>query len=315
MIAAVLASGDIAQRLPRFVASLPLAVSLWFQPALQNPSPMTDSTRPHPRVEKREAEGKRFPLSVGTLYLPPKVRDRPRIPLIVHFHGAPWLIEHHVLRHAPRAALVWLHLGAGSRIYSETFLDPSRFSTLLAEARERVREATGRETAWASVTLTSFSAGYGAIRAILRHPAHSERIDAVLLADSLHASYAAGNEVEMPPETRNRETRKLDRESLENFARFAQAAARGKKRMCVTHSEVYPGTFPSTTETADYLLGRLGAKRKAVLRRGPVGMQQLSEVSLGGFYLAGFAGNSAPDHMDHLYALGDWLARMGTAKK
>jgi hypothetical protein len=36
-------------------------------------------------------------------------------------------------------------------------------------------------------------------------------------------------------------------------------------------------------------------------------MQQLSAARAGGFVVAGFAGNSAPDHLDHLYAIGDWL--------
>ena len=31
----------------------------------------------------------------------------------------------------------------------------------------------------------------------------------------------------------------------------------------------------------------------------------------GGLYVAGFAGNSAPDHMDHLYALGEVYQRIG----
>ena len=45
----------------------------------------------------------------------------------------------------------------------------------------------------------------------------------------------------------------------------------------------------------------------ARLKRAPLGMQQLSEARRGGFRLLGFAGNSAPDHVDHLYALGAWL--------
>ena len=36
-------------------------------------------------------------------------------------------------------------------------------------------------------------------------------------------------------------------------------------------------------------------------------MQQLSEAHRGGFHVLGFAGNSAADHVDHLYALGEWL--------
>jgi len=67
------------------------------------------------------------------------------------------------------------------------------------------------------------------------------------------------------------------------------------------------GTYASTTEPADHLLMSRGAPRLAVARPGPIGMQQLSVAERGGFWLAGFAGNSAPDHLDHLYALGDAL--------
>jgi vacuolar-type H+-ATPase subunit H len=52
----------------------------------------------------------------------------------------------------------------------------------------------------------------------------------------------------------------------------------GRKQMIVTHSEIFPGTFASTTETADWLLHALGLRRTPVLRWGPRGMQQLSEV-------------------------------------
>ncbi len=39
-------------------------------------------------------------------------------------------------------------------------------------------------------------------------------------------------------------------------------------------------------------------------------MQQLSEVRAGGFELLGFAGNSAPDHVDQLHAMREFLARL-----
>ena len=82
----------------------------------------------------------------------------------------------------------------------------------------------------------------------------------------------------------------------------------GQKQLIVTHSEVYPGTFASTTEAADHLLGAVGVKRTAVLRWGPAGTQQLSEARKGKLLVAGYAGNSAPDHVDHLHALPDVLA-------
>ena len=42
----------------------------------------------------------------------------------------------------------------------------------------------------------------------------------------------------------------------------------------------------------------------------PTLMQQLSKAGSGGLQILGFAGNSAPDHMDHLFALEDWLSRL-----
>jgi hypothetical protein len=83
---------------------------------------------------------------------------------------------------------------------------------------------------------------------------------------------------------------------------------RGEKRFVVTHSEIFPGTFASTTETADWLLGAIGLRRTAVLRWGPRRMQQLSEANSGRFYLLGFAGNSAPDHIDQFHAMPELVA-------
>jgi hypothetical protein len=39
-------------------------------------------------------------------------------------------------------------------------------------------------------------------------------------------------------------------------------------------------------------------------------MQQLSEARSGRFVLMGFAGNSAPDHIDHFHAMPDLLHRL-----
>jgi hypothetical protein len=102
----------------------------------------------------------------------------------------------------------------------------------------------------------------------------------------------------------------IDSTNLVAFADFARAAMRGEKRFLVTHSEIFPGTFASTTETAEWLLHTVGVKRRAVLRWGPRGMQQLSEAREGRFTLLGYAGNSAPDHIDQLHAMPELLARL-----
>ena len=40
-----------------------------------------------------------------------------------------------------------------------------------------------------------------------------------------------------------------------------------------------------------------------------MGMQQVSEARRGQLRIVGFAGNSAPDHVDQLHSLPDLLAR------
>ena len=96
---------------------------------------------------------------------------------------------------------------------------------------------------------------------------------------------------------------KLDPDPLAVWLQFARDAVAGRKRFLVTHSEIYPGTFASTTETSDYLVAQLGLKRRPVLRWGPMGLQQLSEVHAGRMDIIGYAGNSAPDHVDQLQSL------------
>lgn len=291
-----------------YAGFLPTRLTRPTQPAVmrqvaQNPSPMSDTTRPHPRVAESRAPGKRATLSLGELFLSDRFGSRERAPLVIHFHGAAWLVEQHIRRAASSAVLVTVNLGAGSARYAAPFADPARFPALLDEAAAATATLTGRRPAWSSLTLTSWSAGYGAVRAILQAPDNYARVDGVFLADGLHASYAIASDPAAPRTT----DPPVDRSNIAVFLTFAADGAANRRRLWVTHSEVYPGTYASTTETANALLTSLSLARKAVLERGPVGMQQLSVARRGGFVLAGFAGNSAPDHLDHLYALGDWL--------
>jgi hypothetical protein len=57
------------------------------------------------------------------------------------------------------------------------------------------------------------------------------------------------------------------------------------------------------------LVGQLGLTRKAVVKWGPMQTQQLSEVRAGKFLLIGYAGNSAPDHVDQLHSLPVYMSR------
>ena len=273
----------------------------------QNPSPMAEATRAHQRLAPRKLGGTStsFPGPAGKsveVWVPDGARARDAFDLVVHFHGAAWLPQQAVAGLGNRTVAAVVNQGAGSSAYHRAFEVPSAFDSILSGVTRIVSEATGRASRVGRLTLVGFSAGHGAIRAILLDPRHFAAITTVLLLDGMHTSY-------VPEGTLLAAGGTLDTTNLVAFAAFARAAVRGEKRFVVTHSEIFPGTFASTTETADWLLAALGLKRTPVLRWGPRGMQQTSEVRAGRFELLGFAGNSAPDHIDQLHAMPELLTR------
>ncbi len=273
-------------------------------PAPQNPSPMSDTTRPHPRVEKYEPKGRRLPIGLGTLFIRDGLKASEYLPLIVHFHGAPWVIEHQIATRQANAVVVTVDLGAGSGTYAKPFADPTLFDSVIADASAGASKLLGLPVKFDRVILTSWSAGYGAIRAILRRPEHYALVSSVVLLDSMHASYEGAN-----AGVARTEDLPVVPVDVDAFTKLAADAVAGRKQLVVLHSEVFPGTYASTTETADAVLKSVGGRRRASLREGPIGMQQLSETTKGKLTVLGYAGNSAPDHVDHLYSLGDHLAR------
>jgi hypothetical protein len=277
-------------------------------PASQNPSPMADFTRVHERLARRALGGTtRTFMGPGgkpaEMWIPDGTRTRDTVDVVIHFLGAAWLPEQAVADAAPGAVAVAINLGAGSGIYDRSFRDPTAFDSLLASIDRELSASSARAVTIGHVTLSGFSAGHGAVRAILRDPAHFARVGAVLLLDGMHTSYVPEGRVLADSGT-------MDTTNLVAFAQFARAAMRGEKRFLVTHSEIFPGTFASTTETADWLLHALGLHRAPVLAWGPRGMQQLSEVRAGRFEIRGYAGNSAPDHIDQLHAMPEQLAHL-----
>jgi hypothetical protein len=300
---ATLAAAAALTRLASPVAAQPPAPPA----AAQNPSPMVEATRAHERLAQRELPGTtRSFAGPGSkaveLFVPDRARTRDTIDLVIHFHGAAWVAEQAVAGLAVPSLAAVVNLGAGSGVYDRTFSDPTAFDSLLAAVTRESSAAAGRATRLGRITLVGFSAGHGAVRAILREARHRDRIGAVLLLDGMHTSY-------LPDGMALAAGGALDTTNLVAFADFARAAVRGEKRFVVTHSEIFPGTFASTTETADWLLRSLGLRRTPVLRWGPRGMQQLSEVHAGRFELLGFAGNAGPDHIDQLHAMPELLAR------
>jgi hypothetical protein len=264
---------------------------------------MVETSRPHLRLDTSAVPGLRARVDSVLarpvdLYVTPGTDSVAT--LIVHFMGAGYPAVRAASALGPGYAVATVYLGAGGGIYERAFSDSLVFPRLIEHARATLAARAGGPRRFARVYVTAFSAGYGAVRAIVGNEALAQRLSGVLLLDGMHVSY-------VPEAKVLAEGGVLDSARMAPFVRFAERAVRGETRFVVTHSEIFPGTFASTTETADFLLAAIGVRRQRVLKDGPVGMQQTSEAAAGRFLLMGFAGNSAPDHIDHLQGLPGFL--------
>ena len=266
-----------------------LFIGVGFAQQPQNPSPMVEHTRAHTRLAQETPPGKREKLELGTLYLPKNLPAHAA--LLFFFHGEPWIAE--VAGAKNRVAVVSETAGNGSAVYVKLFADPQRFPRLVKEAEAKAQRRFAR------VIVGGWSAGCGAVRQILKSTESYALVNSAICIDGMHTDYANGQPG--PLEST------LSEDNLQVWLRLGRDAMAGRKRFMLTHSEIYPGTYASTTETADYLLKRLGVVNRAVLKWGPMGTQELSEARRGKFLVLGFAGNSAPDHVDQLQSLPTWL--------
>ena len=253
----------------------------------QNPSPMVEHTRAHPRLKEQTAPGRREKMELGELFLPHGVRAGRHSTILFFFHGGTWLPELAGARN--QTAVVAVQAGSGSGSYTRLFEDPKRFPDLLSEAERKTHFRFAR------VLLGGWSAGCGAIRQILQDPAAYRRVNGALMIDGIHTDYEEGKPGPLDS--------KIGTANLDIWLKFGRDALAGRKRMIVTHSEIFPGTFASTTETADYLAEHLKLRVRPVVKWGPMGTQEISVASAGRFLMIGFAGNSAPDHVDQLHSL------------
>jgi len=262
-------------------------------------SPMVDATRAHERIENKEVPGVSIVLNQA-LSKPVEVHfadpghERQRMDLLVHFHGASYVPKQAAYSSQHPLIVAVMNLGSGSAVYENEFRDESTFPRLLETIRTCVSARASTQIEISGVYLSSFSAGYGAVRAILKN--HPSVLDGIVLLDGLHTDY-------VPSGRGLSQGGVLNTEKLKGFLEYARLALEGKKQFVITHSEIFPGTYASTTETADYLIDSLHLPRHAVLKWGPAGMQMLSETHRNGLTILGFAGNSAPDHVDHFHGL------------
>lgn len=277
------------------------------QPA-QYPSPMKEHIRKHERVQQDTTKGRTIKLenllsSPVAMYIPEQFKKNAAVDLLIHFHGSAGIVAYAAELYKGNIITVTVNLGSGSGVYSRAFPSGQEFKLMEEALWEEIAKQTGNHKQ-GKLILTGFSAGYGAIRSILSTERGFEKTNTVILLDGLHSGY-------IPERKVLAEGGVIDSVLLEPFLQFALKALEkdSGKKFLFTHSEIFPGTFVSTTECAEYLTRKLNLKAEPVLEWGPLGMQQISRVKKGKVEIMGFAGNTAPDHVDHFHGLYYFLNR------
>lgn len=234
--------------------------------------------------------------SMGQMIMPQRggVTASGQFDVMFHFHGheavrKEWV---HVM---DGAVLVGIDLGIGSGPYAAAFGNPAIFRQLVESVEQAVAKKTGKSRARArKVGLSAWSAGYGAVGEIINQPYGRQLVDTVVLLDGLHCGYQGDqlNELQLGP-----------------FIEFARQAARGQRFMFVSHSSIIPPGYASTTETANYLIHKLGGRARATRPRGsdPMGLDLISRFDRGNFHVRGYNGNDKMDHCAHIGLLRDVL--------
>ncbi|MBK7580023.1 MAG: hypothetical protein IPI67_07425 [Myxococcales bacterium] len=234
--------------------------------------------------------------SMGQMISPGKggIASNGGFDVVFHFHG------HEPVRKEwtqvmDGAVLVGIDLGIGSGPYASTFSSPEAFKKLVDSVEKAMADKTGKKNAHVRhVGLSAWSAGYGAVGEILGQPYAKKLVDTVILLDGLHSGYSGDS---------------LNELQLQPFVDFAKQAAGKHGFMFVSHSSIIPPGYASTTETAKFLIEKVGGRPRKTKPRGadPMGLDLNSRFSKGNFHVRGYNGNDKMDHCAHIGLLRDVL--------
>jgi hypothetical protein len=214
--------------------------------------------------------------------------------LILHFHGGSFLQENNLEEAQLNAIVVSINLGISSGAYSDFGFGPRGLTSVLERVQTELDKA-GRVPGaqLGRLALSAWSAGFGAVGAMLAERSNWPKIDAVLLADGLHAAYV--------------NYKQIDESSIVKYADFAQLAMTNQKLFAITHSSIGTDGYASTTETTGELLHQAGVSKQPHASVGPDAMHEIYQADWGSFHVKGFEGTEKQDHIDHITEMHETL--------
>lgn len=234
------------------------------------------------------------------------------VTLTIHFHGAHWFaIQEHLAR-GLRGPLVNFDLGLGSEVYRRAFEDEQHFAKFLKGIEKELSKRAGRDVRISNVEISSFSAGYAAVRELLKVPEYFELISRITLLDSLYARFNSGGE-------RGRKVKEPAFDHIEPWIPFAQAAVKGQKTFLITYSQVPTASYASSEQTAEALMRAVGVPAQPVAASSSPAASEpdyplLRRADFGRFHVWAYGGKDQRAHLVHARHLGDFWQALDRAR-
>ena len=211
--------------------------------------------------------------------------------VVIHFNGAD-AVRKLLVQTAGGVSLVLVDKGSG-KSYSHAFGTPQMFPLLRRSIEAALRRHSKDERAHIRhLAISAWSAGGIAVDKLLKQK--QDGIDAVIILDGLHGAWKYGKKHEQSIDSD-------DPRFVSHEIDWAKRARAGQTLFVLTHSEVDPVVFPSTTTTAASLLNELSLKEEPVASPGGEAYAQLSGVDDHGLHVWGFRGNDEKAHCAQLF--------------
>ena len=194
--------------------------------------------------------------------------------LVMHFHGAHPYVKELIEKANINAVVAVFNAGNGAEKYSQAYGAGGTLNSLVRQ----IDMATAPLCAGAKagrIALTAWSAGYGAAERLVSREEDRARVDAILLADGLHAGFM------------DRWKRNFAPNALQSFRDYAELAKKSEKLFAITHSSIATDGYGSTTECSKLLLKALDVTCESTLISG----------KSGNFSIEGFTGEDKAAHI------------------
>lgn len=232
--------------------------------------------------------------STATLFIPNGWKKSGHDHLWAHFHSPAWYIVSEYQRGNNHDLLLVFNLGQGSSVYEKPFKGKTIFQKWVHAVESEVN------TRVSDLNFSSFSAGYGAVRALIADPYILGNLRTVILGDSMYGGLEPSSKERIPA-----------RDDVACWLPLVKRGVQGKTTVIMTTSQITP-PYAGTWEVAKSLVALTGGIMEDV-KFGDCpastiyGQRLLRRYDKGKWHVWSYAGETPEAHMTHARRLAEEL--------